>query len=381
MNKRFHVLDGFRGIFALIVAIYHFKPGPGYLGHLRLIENGWFFVDFFFVLSGFVILYNYPAIKTYAQQKDFVIKRLLRLYPLHIAMLFVFLFFEGLKYLLYSSGHFNNPPFKDENLASFIANVFMVQSYGLPIESLKHLSWNTPSWSISAEFFSYIIFCAVIPLIINSNKVQRILVFVSLTLVSLALLYIVNNGSLSLKIGAHFGIFRCSYSFFLGCVVCELYTHIYQRYERVLSQRVVGVYFSVLEILIVSITLFAVSYLPHEQSYIAPLLFFVCIFVFSFELGYLSKLLTNNLIQQLGKLSYSIYMVNAFVTILFEIVLLRIVKINNPIVYDLMIFPYLISIIFCASLSYKYFEIKGKAVMQRLLAKSVKVFTLVSVYR
>lgn len=362
MNKRFHVLDGFRGIFACIVALYHFKPGPGYLHEIKLISHGWFFVDFFFVLSGFVIIYNYNNIQSFAQQKDFIIKRLLRLYPLHISILIVFVIFETLKYILYSSGHFSNPPFEDENLISFIANVFLLQSYGIPIKEIEHLSWNTPSWSISAEFFSYIIFCIIIVRLKFFNLRKRVTIFILLSTISVFLLYMANN-NLSLKIGANFGIFRCSYSFFLGCIACELYKALYKlpAINRFLS--------TMIEAFCLTLALILVCYLPNELSFLAPLSFFLCIIVFAFESGAISNLINNKFINKLGTLSYSIYMINALVSIVFEIVLLRIVKIKNPLFYDLMIIPYLLTLYFTAKFTYKYFEIKGKEVLQSIISK------------
>ncbi|GAA4416096.1 acyltransferase [Nibrella viscosa] len=371
MGKRFIVLDGFRGAFALIVALYHFKPGPGLVGKTLLIANGWFFVDFFFVLSGFVIFYNYSKMSRSEEQLSFLYKRFLRLYPLHFGILLAFLVFEILKYFLYSSGHFSNPPFQDENFVSFLANIFLVQSYGLSIPALEHLSWNTPSWSISAEFFSYIVFCFTIP-IINRLKVSgQLLTFLVFSLASLVFLIIANDGSTSLKIGAHFGIFRCSYSFFLGCFACILFNEV-SWYQPSTPTRNMVILFTIAEISILCLSILMVCYLPYNYSYIAPVAFFFCIFIFSFELGWLSGVLNNPFTQKLGTLSYSIYMVNALITVFFEILLLRVVKIKSPLLYDLMIIPYLTVIYLVSLVTYQYLEVKGKVVLQNWIEKTKK---------
>jgi len=53
--------------------------------------NAYLFVDFFFVLSGFVIAYTYQNIDSWPAFGKFYKKRFFRLYPLHIIVLLLFL--------------------------------------------------------------------------------------------------------------------------------------------------------------------------------------------------------------------------------------------------------------------------------------------------
>src|SRR5258706_11602066 len=84
---RFVVLDSWRGLAACLVALFHLDAYSHLYG-VPFLRNSWLFVDFFFVLSGFVIAANY-------QQRlldgfgvgRFLLLRLGRLYPLHLAML------------------------------------------------------------------------------------------------------------------------------------------------------------------------------------------------------------------------------------------------------------------------------------------------------
>lgn len=57
---RIDVLDALRGICALLVVLVHFRSN-GYIAQLPVLRNGWLFVDYFFVLSGFVIAHSYGA--------------------------------------------------------------------------------------------------------------------------------------------------------------------------------------------------------------------------------------------------------------------------------------------------------------------------------
>jgi len=82
-SHRFHVLDGLRGIAAILVLLFHM---PLFLRPSLLLENGWLAVDFFFCLSGFVIAFSYESrLRRGLTMKDFFAARLIRLYPLYIA--------------------------------------------------------------------------------------------------------------------------------------------------------------------------------------------------------------------------------------------------------------------------------------------------------
>ena len=90
-SRRFRALDGWRGICALLIALHHF-PARGFVYHLPLVRNSWLLVDFFFVLSGFVIAHAYSERLTHANQfKPFAIRRFFRLWPLHVCVLAAFI--------------------------------------------------------------------------------------------------------------------------------------------------------------------------------------------------------------------------------------------------------------------------------------------------
>ena len=84
---RYIALDSLRGIAALGVAAYHLHGG-GALFDLAVVRGGWLWVDFFFVLSGFVISSSYG--ERLAQDFSlarFMLLRLGRVWPLHINVL------------------------------------------------------------------------------------------------------------------------------------------------------------------------------------------------------------------------------------------------------------------------------------------------------
>ncbi|MGN1359501.1 MAG: acyltransferase family protein, partial [Kiritimatiellia bacterium] len=83
-KPRFEVLDGLRGIAALLVVAFHLLESYSGGDHTRQILNhGYLAVDFFFVLSGFVIGYAYDD--RWGQGltlREFFKRRLVRLHPM-----------------------------------------------------------------------------------------------------------------------------------------------------------------------------------------------------------------------------------------------------------------------------------------------------------
>jgi len=162
--ERFVVLDSWRGIAACLVALYHIGPlthlAYSHLHGAPFLRNSWLFVDFFFVLSGFVIAANYQErlIDGFGAWR-FLLLRLGRLYPLHFAMLAVGIYCKLLQVLIPAlSSTSQAPPFSTPSEApdTILANLLLIQSLHL----YKFLTWNAQSWSISAEFYTYVIFAA-----------------------------------------------------------------------------------------------------------------------------------------------------------------------------------------------------------------------------
>jgi len=83
-KQRYEILDGLRGVAAMIVVAFHlfetYSKGPAY----QILNHGYLAVDFFFVLSGFVIGYAYDDRWDRMSLKDFFKRRLVRLHPMVI---------------------------------------------------------------------------------------------------------------------------------------------------------------------------------------------------------------------------------------------------------------------------------------------------------
>src|SRR5574344_3063257 len=85
-KPHYDLLDGLRGVAALLVLWYHVFEGYQFAGNQPIIKttnHGYLAVDFFFILSGFVISYAYDdrILKTMTL-KNFFKRRLIRLHPM-----------------------------------------------------------------------------------------------------------------------------------------------------------------------------------------------------------------------------------------------------------------------------------------------------------
>jgi peptidoglycan/LPS O-acetylase OafA/YrhL len=150
-RQTFDTLNGMRGIAALAVAAMHIQWFLGFL-HPAIVSV---VVDFFFVLSGFVIAYSYESgLRRDFRRRDFLMARLIRLYPL---------FCLGLALGAVSKALYDFP---DDPLAywgNVGFNLFMLP-YPLPypqqFDDLFPI--NYPAWSIFYEWTAYILFAALV---------------------------------------------------------------------------------------------------------------------------------------------------------------------------------------------------------------------------
>lgn len=288
VNKvHFNCLDTFRGIAALMVVQFHFSGFKGsYLA-----------VDFFFVLSGFVIAHAY----LYKQRtlQEFIVNRIARLYPLH---LFTFVTFIAVALL---SG-MEIPQYPDGN--TFIVLQHLTLTHNIGFSSQSGYTFNYPSWSISVEFWvSIIIVC-----FISRYTRTALLFFVS----TIFLIIIYNHAYNLLGASTHniymfvnSGLLRGAAGFLLGIVAYRIYL----AYVGSISQFWVVV--CQLACLFAAVILiFNRQEMFSRIDVFAPFLFMLMVAAFAIEVGFLCFLL--NKIKWLGLISYSIYLNHAGVIIM-----------------------------------------------------------------
>ncbi len=142
-------LAGARAIPPLILVLYHFCEGHHYRNFKAfdlLVGHGYLWVEFFFALSGFILTYVYGArVAAFWRgraYKDFLIARLSRLYPLHLAMLlfilFLMLVLNGIAAATHTVSIYQEAYHPIVTWPSFVANLFLVQAWNI----LPYLTWN-----------------------------------------------------------------------------------------------------------------------------------------------------------------------------------------------------------------------------------------------
>ncbi|WP_231427165.1 acyltransferase [Pedobacter sp. Leaf250] len=350
IKHRFLVLDMFRGIFASLVVFYHmsaFSNTP--VLNNDFIKNADMFVDFFFVLSGFVICYSYQEINSSTALKSFLFKRIARIYPLHLFMLLLFLAVEGIKFVLVNHVKINNS--LDNSITTFFSSLFLINSVKLP--NVRDIGWNMVSWSISAELISYVVF-GIVCLFIKVKMGIKPTIYLIVALLSALLIYLI-TGKSKLDYTYDYGFLRGLTGFFIGafCLYCFKYLH--SRYLN-LNRSL----FNVLEItvlLLIAISIALGDYLK-LIGFIYELVFFVSILVFSFEMGWISKVFSRiEIFQKLGKYSYSIYMVHTLFISIFNVIFIRIFKLPETSYWYLFALNFIV-IYYAAQWTYKNIEMR-----------------------
>lgn len=146
-------------------------------------QIGYLAVDFFFILTGFVLAHVYLRqleAGTY-RHVHFLKKRFARLYPLHLAVMLL------LVLLLLTAQLFdlrvNNA--NRYTTEGFFLNVFLANGLDL----IQNLTWNGPSWCVSSEWQAYLVFPAVAIIMLKLPFKSYVTLALSLTAFGLAYIY------------------------------------------------------------------------------------------------------------------------------------------------------------------------------------------------
>lgn len=356
MIKRFYVLDSFRGLAAIFVVVYHLHYIDSFT-ELSFFRGSDKFVEFFFILSGFVLAHNY-GFKDNFKFSVFFKSRFFRIFPLHIFMLIVFVVIESGKYLAYKNGFsFNFIPFTGKSaVEEIIPNLLLLQSW-LPWTDT--LSFNYPSWSISIEFYIYMIFAS---MIIVFSKEKNIFLWFTIVLIFAVL------NSYDLITGA---VARGLINFFLGCVIYVFYKNIITNMNLTINKFIA----SFVEFLLIVSIYFIISSDVYHRDLLVSVIFAITVLFFAFEAGYFSQTLKHRFFLHLGHISYSIYLVHAaiiFCSLAFFIIISKVFHANftvmvNEIRYidlgsatlnNLLLLAFLGVVIFISSVTYKYIELR-----------------------
>lgn len=290
-------LESLRGLAACLVVLYHsgFNFGES---KLTFLSNSYLFVDFFFILSGYVMsAAYYSRISQGMDYRAYMVLRLGRVYPLHLIMLLIWIPYIVAKQYLFESGFGGTTQLDKNNVMSFFSNVFLINSMGVH----HYLSWNYPAWSISTEFFTYIVFF-VLTTVIDKNRSLVIPLLIAVGCYG----FLASLNRNNLNITYDYGFFRCLGAFYLGVFVHRLSESIQLSETKIIALEI----FCVMAI-VTTVSLTEIHFLMFIPVII---IFSLSIFVFSQNgSGFIGKALLTRPLKSIGAWSYSIYMIHAIV--------------------------------------------------------------------
>ncbi len=294
---KFTSLDSLRGLAALAVAAYHSNFLAGEPGNV--LQNAPLFVDFFFVLSGFVIAYAYrDRIVAGASAFDFVLLRLGRIYPLHACMLAAWLVWLAAD-CAFGAGPCWRPGFDADGL---VLNLTLLNSIGLDHQE----SWNYPAWSVGAEMLAYLVFFWIV-----SVMGRRLTPAASLAIGLCAYLVVVAVSDVTLQRTYDLGLLRCLGGFFVGVAM-------YGAFEAATGEQAGSAGEIGAVVMVATFLMMPAGSVWVELATVAAFAWMVLVFANSS--GAISALLRRGLFRFLGRISYSIYMTHALIFLIaFEV--------------------------------------------------------------
>jgi peptidoglycan/LPS O-acetylase OafA/YrhL len=245
-------------------------------------------------------------------------------------------------------------------VSSIFTNLFLLQS--LDVED--KLTWNGPSWSISTEFYTYMIFALLTLLVAKRTVIPAIGLVVG---AGIFFWWAGPNSDPTYQ----YGLIRCICGFFMGHLVYRLWQHVTL---PVGMSTTMGEAVCVICLLVVP-TLSLLS----TYSILAPALCAPPVLVFALERGAVSRFLKSRPMNFLGIVSYSIYLGHQIIIDLFKRVTIVAEKVfhhqfafqgvsisdaiddqyfivGNVWVGDLITIVFLAAVIALASVTYRYIE-------------------------
>ena len=223
-------LDGLRGVAALIVVLYHIFEGYATSPVTQIVNHGYLAVDFFFLLSGFVIGYAYDD---RWGKKDFTVlsyfkRRLIRLHPMVVLGALI----GAVSFLAQGSVQWDGTPVSTGRLiTAMILTMLMIPAYPGTATEVRGFGemfpLNGPSWSLFFEYLGNILYA----LLLRKASTKTLKVVVGVTGLGL-LWYAVTNQSGAGNLGGGWslggtnvlcGSLRLLFSYSAGLLIARIF--------------------------------------------------------------------------------------------------------------------------------------------------------------
>lgn len=291
-------LTSLRGVAAMAVVLQHFsataqQASSGWIP--SLVPHGYMAVDFFFVLSGFIMSYTYLAgfqsmgMRAYL---PFLWKRVARIFPLGLAVTAIILFAGGIASLWNHDWLFvMGTPVIDGLGTAVVVNALHLQGF-FPRSNL-----NDPSWSVSVELAAYLAFPALIYLLFKAPRWVTVLYTVAGIGLMVQIASFGNDGDLDSR-SVLFDLARCIIEFGFGMIVYR----VFRAPSPLLAIGRDGWTWAV--------TAISVALVIARVDLLIALSFPFVVLAFALNRGAPSRILASRVPYFLGTISFSIYLVH-----------------------------------------------------------------------
>ncbi|MEC9292166.1 MAG: acyltransferase [Pseudomonadota bacterium] len=266
-----------------------------------------FRVDIFFMITGFLLMHLYAdrfaAGITLKKVKDFLVVRLARVYPLYamVLLLIVGLYMLGVWQYVDIQEGFEGSSYRVVEPWAWLANFTLTTSWGV-LENKS--AWNGPAWSISAEFFNYLMFPFYLFFItrLKSTYIQLISIVVICAFYGVVQHFYVKDFMIDHGYGA---LARANFGLLSGAFVYGLYQHFKQTKGLKWDAMFMGVL--ILLGVMMSLDAYGIYGVP-KMAYMVCLIFMVlCLSLMS---GPVHNFFAHPFLMHLGKLSFAMYLLH-----------------------------------------------------------------------
>jgi peptidoglycan/LPS O-acetylase OafA/YrhL len=310
-------LTGLRIVASVWVVLFHFRPmvadiSPDLRRNLAPVLNcGAQGVDLFFILSGFVLTYNYLDRMGHAWSLRATVRflwlRLARVWPVYLVTLHL-----AAAWVIFTLhvGHVPSPDLWRLTAISYVRQVLLVQLWFQPFFDLS--SWDGPAWSISAEWLAYLLFGLLVLVIHRVQHATR-----ARGLILLAFAASLPPVVLLLSSGVFYTPWswlpRIVTQFAAGALACAAVRRL-RPTER--GRRIAGYLSLFLAVAIVGI-LYLLRDHPitgvYDSGGVVDLLFVPLVITLALGIGSLPRLLSTRLMVYGGEISFCLYMLHELV--------------------------------------------------------------------
>jgi peptidoglycan/LPS O-acetylase OafA/YrhL len=300
-------LTSLRFAAAMLVFCWHF---PATRSIALILSTGYAGVSFFFLLSGFILVYTYRSYFESGIRKEeaaaFYRARFARIFPVYAVSMLL-----ALGVLSLCGGPNWTGATLAQRVEAIFAQLFFVQSWFA--DPKIHFGLNGPAWSLSDEAFFYALFPLIAWLVLSSMRRARTATVLAAAFVGWAAMVLVLLPRHALFDDWLFYAFPASrlFDFVIGMLLGVAFM-------RTPNRPIDLAYGTAREVTALVILALAVAYsaiLPQSLRFSAAFMpFFGCvIYLFAFQQGLISRALSWRKFVMLGEISFAFYMVHATV--------------------------------------------------------------------